>query len=368
MFNRSHEKNMKRRVVQNAPTIRNYSPHFLSRPHFSNFPIKNQPFSSFPRSIDINIVGRCNLNCSWCWGPPHDAKEPVKLEQWKNLLFKFHQYGTRSVIFSGGEPLLKKWLPDLAKHARELGLRTTLSTNGILLREKASEILPYIEDIGIPLDGYTSKINKIMRAGNFSQFELALDAIRYVQSNYPSIDLTVRTVVARPNLESVSLIGDTLLSNGIDPARLRWKLYQVNPIGPRKESINKEDWLISSEEFHTVITNIKQYNPLFKIVAQPIQESIGRYFVIFPDGKTHVIGRGKEGMPEDFVLGNAVENFSEVLNKILTLSESYLVKNSFHGSYKKRTLFWNHGKAPSISSNELHSNEEIITNYLAAAL
>lgn len=47
-----------------------------------------------PNTVDFNINGICNLDCKWCWGPVHDAKEDVNLSEWKHLayiapIFKF---------------------------------------------------------------------------------------------------------------------------------------------------------------------------------------------------------------------------------------------------------------------------------------
>jgi hypothetical protein len=75
-------------------------------------------------SVDFNPLGRCQLNCAWCWGPEHNAKEPIRLEQWKET-FKMMKktYGTSSIIITGGEPLLKGWLPEFVEFG--LGLKIT---------------------------------------------------------------------------------------------------------------------------------------------------------------------------------------------------------------------------------------------------
>ena len=210
--------------------------------------------TQFPTTVDLNLLGRCNLNCAWCWGPEHDAAEPIHLDKWKELIKKLHQLGTTSVIITGGEPLLKRWLPDLIKYIKlDLNMRVTLSTNGILLRQKANSLLPYIDDLGIPIDGLSDEVNKLMRVGKFKHFDIVLDTIKYVQAQYPRIDLTVRTVVAKRNLEFVPEIGMTLLHSGVNPEKIRWKLYQVNPIGPRKKDILSGDWLISLNDFNRIV-------------------------------------------------------------------------------------------------------------------
>ena len=224
--------------------------------------------------------------------------------------------------------MLKGWLPDLIKYMKsELNLRITLSTNGILLRRKAHLILPYVDDLGIPLDGPSHYINKLMRVGKFPHFDIAMDAIKYVQSEYPQIDLTVRTVVAKKNLEFVPAIGGVLFQAGVNLNQLRWKLYQVNPIGPRKKDILNGDWLISLEEFNKIVNQAKELNPRVNISAQPLETSVGRYFIIFPDGVSHIIESGEDGFPCDKHLGNVFENLEMVILDPLVFL-AFLEKNS----------------------------------------
>lgn len=284
----------------------------------------------FPSTVDLNLIGRCNLNCTWCWGPDHDIAEPVRLNEWQALVAELQRRGTKNVIITGGEPLLKRWLPDLIQYIKsDLNMRVTLSTNGILLRRKARDILPYIDDLGIPLDGPSDDVNKLMRVGKFKHFDIALDAIKYVQSEYPEIDLTIRTVVAKQNLEYVPQIGQTLLQAGVKPEKLRWKLYQVNPIGPRKKDILSGNWLISLDDFNRTVDKAIELNPTIKISAQPFEKHVGRYFMIFPDGASHVIEQGKDGFPCEKHLGNVFENLDMVTKNLAR--ESDLTNNSSHG-------------------------------------
>jgi Fe-coproporphyrin III synthase len=294
--------------------------------------IQQSSFSTqiFPSTVDLNLIGRCNLNCTWCWGPEHGAAEPIGLNEWKELVSKLQQLGTKNVVITGGEPLLKGWLPDLIQYIKsDLRMRVTLSTNGILLRRKANLILPYVDDLGIPIDGPSHHVNKLMRIGKFNHFDIALDAIKYVQSEYPQIDLTVRTVVAKPNIEFVPQIGEVLLRSGINPKKLRWKLYQVNPIGPRKNDILSGDWLVSLEDFNWVIDKSKNLNPTIKICAQPFEKHAGRYFMVFPDGSSHAIENGNDGFPSEKHLGNVFKNLDMVIKNLS--DDDCLEANHAHG-------------------------------------
>lgn len=270
-----------------------------------------------PATVDFNINGICNLNCRWCWGPVHSAKEDVTLDEWKTLAFKLKALGTKNIVFTGGETLLKKELPELVRYVKaELGQRTTVSSNGLLLKKRGPSVLPYIDDLGLPLDGHNVEINSMMRKGTVLHFSKVLEAIRFTQNSFPSVKLTVRTVVAAPNIDSVPLIGKTMLEFGVNPEKMRWKIYQVSPIGPRKIDILNNDLLISRDFFDETIKKAKLLNPLFTIEAQPYELSYGRYFHIFPDGKSHIVMRGKDMLPVEVTLGNAVRDFDNVINRL----------------------------------------------------
>lgn len=283
-----------------------------------------------PKTVDFNINGVCNLNCKWCWGPVHNAREDVSTNEWKNIAYKLKEMGTENVVFTGGETLLKKDLPSLVRYvSSELGLRTTLSSNGLLLVRRGASVLPYINDLGLPLDGHTMKVNALMRRGTPLHFAKVLEAIKFAQSNFPNTELTVRTVVASPNVDSVPHIGNTLLEAGVDSKKMRWKIYQVSPIGPRREEILNGDLLVTRKQFEEIVAKTRHDNPLFNIAAQPYENSFGRYFHIFPDGKSHIVMQGKDGMPLELEMGNIVKDFDEVMRKV---NQNFdFAKNSNHG-------------------------------------
>lgn len=284
-----------------------------------------------PETVDFNINGVCNLDCKWCWGPVHNVKEDVTISEWKNVAYNLKKLGTKSIVFTGGETLLKKELPELARYVKaELRLRTTLSSNGLLLVKRGPSVLPYIDDLGLPLDGHTVEVNSTMRKGTILHFSKVLEAIRFTQNNFPNTKLTVRTVAASPNVDYIHLIGRTMIESGIDPKKMRWKIYQVSPVGPRKEAILNGDLLITRKNFEETIEKTKQINPSFTIESQPYENSFGRYFHVFPDGKSHIVTQGKDGLPLELPMGNVVKDFDEVIEKVNGVFN--FDQNSKHGN------------------------------------
>lgn len=270
-----------------------------------------------PNTVDFNVNGACNLNCTWCWGPDHKAKEELSHQQWKDIAYKLKNLGTKNITFTGGEPLMKEGLEDILKYIKDLGIRTTLSTNGLLLRKKGEFVLPYVDDIGLPLDGHIREVNNMMREGTPKHFDRVLEAMKTIQDKFPKIELTVRTVLSAKNRDSVPLIGQTLLDAGINPEKLRWKIYQITPIGMRKNAILNGDWLISSDYYEETLKKVRSLNPRFTTInSLTSDQHTGRYFHIYPDGKSHVFMTGRDGLPFAIPLGNIGKNFNNVIKNL----------------------------------------------------
>jgi radical SAM protein with 4Fe4S-binding SPASM domain len=97
-------------------------------------------------SIIFEITPRCNLNCLHCynvWKGPHDyptgelSGDDVKLM----LARLLGETGTRHMTFTGGEPLLRDDLEDIASFLHSNGVTMTVITNGVLMTEERARSL-----------------------------------------------------------------------------------------------------------------------------------------------------------------------------------------------------------------------------------
>jgi len=77
-----------------------------------------------------NFTNRCNLSCMHCYSKADlDAIDTLTTEDIFKTLDKFKENGVKFLIFSGGEPLTRKDLYDIANRCKELGIITYLSTH-----------------------------------------------------------------------------------------------------------------------------------------------------------------------------------------------------------------------------------------------
>jgi MoaA/NifB/PqqE/SkfB family radical SAM enzyme len=88
-----------------------------------------------PHLVALGLTRRCQAGCDHCYA---QASRNAELDEMKtgeclSVIDQFKGLAALQVLFTGGEPLLRKDIFDLIAHAHEIGLLTRLSTNGYLL-------------------------------------------------------------------------------------------------------------------------------------------------------------------------------------------------------------------------------------------
>src|SRR2546423_10222262 len=88
-----------------------------------------------PLAMLAELTHRCPLRCPYCSNPLELSRASTELdtETWKRVLGEAAALGVLQVHFSGGEPLVRRDLADLVRHAAEVGLYGNLITSGINL-------------------------------------------------------------------------------------------------------------------------------------------------------------------------------------------------------------------------------------------
>ena len=103
-----------------------------------------------------NMTQRCNLKCVHCYAHAVevDGTDDINTEQAKAMIDDLAAFGAPVMLFSGGEPLVRKDLVELASHATGKGMRAVISTNGTLITpQKARELKEVgLSYVGISLD------------------------------------------------------------------------------------------------------------------------------------------------------------------------------------------------------------------------
>ncbi len=114
-----------------------------------------------------NLVRRCNLTCKHCYSISADTDFPNELskEQVFEVMDDLKQFRVPVLILSGGEPLLRPDIYEIAHRAKDMGFYTALSTNGTLINESNIDRITEVgfDYLGISIDGIRETHDKFRR-------------------------------------------------------------------------------------------------------------------------------------------------------------------------------------------------------------
>jgi len=139
------------------------------------------PATTAPPVVIWNLTRRCNLLCRHCYATAADTPFRGELSESEllSVLDDLAQFGIKTVILSGGEPLLHPALNTLATRAKQYGMLVALSSNGTLITQAMSEQIAAIgyDYVGISLDGLPPRHDAFRRLEG--AFDASLQALRW---------------------------------------------------------------------------------------------------------------------------------------------------------------------------------------------
>ncbi|MGD0855147.1 MAG: radical SAM protein [Dehalococcoidia bacterium] len=170
-----------------------------------------------PRPVVVwNCTKQCNLSCIHCYASAGSkvTHEEMDTTQGKRLIGDLSNFGVPVILFSGGEPLLRKDLFDLARCAVEQKIRVALSTNGTLINGEIADALRDIgfDEVGISLDGIGEGNDRIR--GKEGAFDNALQGIRNCMTR--GIRVSLRLTITGYNHEEIPAIFRLVEDEGIN--------------------------------------------------------------------------------------------------------------------------------------------------------
>jgi 12,18-didecarboxysiroheme deacetylase len=182
----------------------------------SKLPSHLLQFSKDKKPVVVwNMTRRCNLKCVHCYAQSRDIeyKNELTTQQGKCLIDDLAQFGAPVILFSGGEPLMRKDLPELAQYARQKGMRAVISTNGTLIDKKMAKVLKEIglSYVGVSLDGMRETNDKFR--GVKGAFDLALEGMRNCLAE--GIKVGLRFTINKRNVKDIPAIFDLLEKENI---------------------------------------------------------------------------------------------------------------------------------------------------------
>jgi MoaA/NifB/PqqE/SkfB family radical SAM enzyme len=133
------------------------------------------------KQMTVAITAHCNLRCVGCrYGRDFMPGKQLSLGMVKDLLTDGRAGGAEVLRLYGGEPLLHPDLPATIRHGVELGFRTYVTTNGILLRDRIEELhRAGLRDLSLGFYGFGDEYDRyVQKSGRFQSMVDGLQAVR----------------------------------------------------------------------------------------------------------------------------------------------------------------------------------------------
>jgi len=197
-----------------------------------------------PRVLDgsiaiWNFTNRCNLSCMHCYSKADlDAVDTLTTEKIIETLPKLKANGVKFLIFSGGEPLTRKDLYEIADKCKEIGIITYLSTNGLYVGKKnAKKIIDTFNYVGISIDG-SEKTHDYFR-GLDGSFRESMKAVKLLNS-FEGAKVGIRFTITKETYDDLEFIFDLAEKENIPKVYISHLVYSGRGLDNLEMDLSKE--------------------------------------------------------------------------------------------------------------------------------
>src|SRR5210317_971043 len=157
-----------------------------------------------PRLVFWELTKRCNLNCAHCRAESEDIdySGELDLEKVKKVIDDIASFASPIMVLTGGEPLFRSDIYDIAAYAVSKDMHVALATNGTLVTH---EIAHRLKDIGvarcsISIDGRDAASHDGFRGipGSFNQTLRGINCLKEA-----GLDFQFNTTVTKRNVDQL---------------------------------------------------------------------------------------------------------------------------------------------------------------------
>ncbi|RLG27410.1 heme b synthase [Methanosarcinales archaeon] len=185
-----------------------------------------------PRLIAWEITGACNLKCKHCRGSSTETPDPDELstDEAFHLIDEIVDFAKPILILSGGEPLMRKDVCEIAQYGTDKGLRVVLATNGTAMTADVAHRLrdAGIARISVSIDGADAETHDAFR-GMPGAFDGAIRGTSEIRA--AGISLQINTTISKKNIDQIPKILDLSIGLGADALHI----FMLVPTGRGRE-------------------------------------------------------------------------------------------------------------------------------------
>ena len=202
---------------------------------------------TLPRLIAWELTRSCNLSCIHCRAASIDKpyKNEFTTEECLKFLDEVAAFANPIMILTGGEPLLRPDIFEIATYGSNKGLRMVMATNGLLIDNATIKRMreSSIQRVSISLDGATAQSHDRFRRVD-GAFAGSLRGINFLKEG--SIEFQINTTITSENLHELPDIQELAVNLGAAAHHI----FLLVPTGRGKDFKDQE---IAAEDYvHTL--------------------------------------------------------------------------------------------------------------------
>ncbi len=186
-------------------------------------------FSQAPFTVIWEVTRACALACKHCRAEAQPLRHPLELntEEGYRLIDQIKSFGNPIFVITGGDPMMRRDLPDLIRYAVAKGLRTSLTPSGtkLVTRERLQNVKEAgVLRLALSLDGSNAEIHDAFRKipGTFAR---TMEIIRDIRDL--GISFQINTTVSRYNVDDLPRMMELVKESGA----VQWSLFFLVPTG-----------------------------------------------------------------------------------------------------------------------------------------
>lgn len=199
------------------------------------------------RLVAWEVTRTCNLSCIHCRAAAVDKpyENELSTEECRQVLDEIASFAKPIIILTGGEPLLRPDIFELASYGNSLGLRMTMAPNGTLVtREAARKMVKVgIQRISISIDGATAQSHDAFRRVP-GAFEGAMRGIRNARE--AGLPFQINTTITAQNIHEL----ESIQKLAVDLGAAAHHIFLLVPTGRGK---NLEEQAINAEQYEKTL-------------------------------------------------------------------------------------------------------------------
>jgi len=199
------------------------------------------------RMIAWEVTRSCNLSCVHCRAAAERGPYPGELstDECKRLLREVASFARPTIILTGGEPLMRADIFDIASYGSEMGLRMVMAPNGTLVTPEAARRLVEvgIQRISISLDAASEAEHDAFR-GVPGAFQGAISGIRAARE--AGLPFQINSTITRLNLDQM----EGILRMAVEMGAAALHIFLLVPTGRAEEMKDQE---LSPEDYEKTL-------------------------------------------------------------------------------------------------------------------